>query len=49
VRDINSAGLFREDYENEISRLKLSIIYDDENMRMGYERTSRTVGETELD
>lgn len=38
ARDGNSASLFRQDYENEINRLKTSLLFDDSNMRFKYQR-----------
>lgn len=33
TRDANSASLFRQDYEDEINRLRYTLLYDDENMK----------------
>jgi hypothetical protein len=41
VRDANSATMFLQDYEREINRLRLALLFDDENMKLDYERDQR--------
>ena len=49
VRDANSATVFLQDYEREINKLRMSLLFDDENMRMKYERASSTAWDTVLE
>lgn len=49
VRDSQSASLFLQDYEKEMNKLRMDLLYDDENMRSWYELYGNTVRDNVLD
>jgi hypothetical protein len=49
VRDAGSANLMLQDYLQEINTLRFTMLYEDENTRMTYERYGMTTREDVLD